>query len=111
MEVISVDEGGSVTLKPDTEIQRDEQIQWIFGDQYNIIAEISRTGEICIYDDVLEGRFRGRLKLEKTGSLTITNITPEHIGLYELQISSSRGTLRKNFRVSIPCKYVFQFMF
>ncbi len=105
MEVISVDEDGSVTLKPDTEIQRGDQIQWMFGDQYVLIAEIrGGTGEICIYDDVQGGRFRGRLKLEKTGSLIITDITPEHTGLYELQISSSRRTFCKRFLVYNPCK-------
>ncbi len=103
MEVKSVEEGSSVTLKPDTEIQKDDQIQWTFGDQDVLIAQIrEETGEI--YDDVLEGRFRGRLKLEKTGSLTITNTRPEHAGLYELEIITSRDTLRKRFRVFIPCK-------
>ncbi len=78
----------------------------MFGDQDDIIAEIrGETGEICIYDDAADGRFRGRLKLEKTGSLTITDIKPEHTGPYELQISSiSRDALRKIFRVHNPRK-------
>ncbi len=105
MEEKSVEEGGTVTLKPDTEIQRDDEILWMFGKQDDVIAQIrEETGEICIYDDGADGRFRGRLKLEKTGSLIITNITPAHAGLYELQIITSRRTLFKRFRVSIPCK-------
>uniref|UniRef100_A0A673L1W4 Immunoglobulin domain-containing protein n=1 Tax=Sinocyclocheilus rhinocerous TaxID=307959 RepID=A0A673L1W4_9TELE len=88
----------SVTLNPDTEIQRDDLILWMFGVQDKLIAQIKGgTGEI--YGDANE-RFRDRLKLnEKTGSLTITNIEAEHLGLYKvLTISSSRGTLCKIFR-------------
>ncbi len=59
----------------------------MFGKQDNVIAQIREdTGEICIYDDVLDGGFRGRLKMDKTGSLTITNITPKHTGLYKLKM-------------------------
>ncbi|XP_016419823.1 uncharacterized protein LOC107749244 [Sinocyclocheilus rhinocerous] len=96
----------SVTLNPDTEIQRDDLILWMFGVQDKLIAQIKGgTGEI--YGDANE-RFRDRLKLnEKTGSLTITNIEAEHLGLYKvLTISSSRGTLCKIFRVSINLSYV-----
>uniref|UniRef100_A0A8C1T4I4 Immunoglobulin domain-containing protein n=1 Tax=Cyprinus carpio TaxID=7962 RepID=A0A8C1T4I4_CYPCA len=91
--------GDSVTLKPDTKIQRDDQILWMFGDQDKLIAQI-RGGTV---DDDVNERFRGRLKLDKmTGSLTITDIEAEHSGLYKLQIiSSSRGILCKKFKVSI----------
>uniref|UniRef100_A0A8C1QU52 Immunoglobulin domain-containing protein n=1 Tax=Cyprinus carpio TaxID=7962 RepID=A0A8C1QU52_CYPCA len=92
--------GESVTLKPDTEIQRDDQILWMFGDQDKLIAQI-RGGTVEMYDDVNK-RFRDRLKLDKkTGSLTITKIEAEHTGLYKLQIISSRGTLVKRFKVLI----------
>ncbi len=77
----------------------------MFGKQEILIAQIrGETGEICYDDGAAAGIFRGRLKLEKTGSLTITNIKPKHTGIYELEISTSRGILRKRFRVSIPCK-------
>ncbi len=74
----------------------------MFGDQDNLIAEIKgETGEICTYDNDLDG---GRLKLDKTGSLTITDIEPADTGLYELKVITSRDILHKRFRVSIPCK-------
>uniref|UniRef100_A0A8C1X6K7 Ig-like domain-containing protein n=1 Tax=Cyprinus carpio TaxID=7962 RepID=A0A8C1X6K7_CYPCA len=93
----------SVELKPDTEIQREDQILWMFGYQDKLIAQI-RGGTVETYDDVNE-RFRGRLKLdEKTGSLTITKIEAEHTGLYKLLIISSRGILVKKFKVLIQCK-------
>uniref|UniRef100_A0A8C2II26 Ig-like domain-containing protein n=1 Tax=Cyprinus carpio TaxID=7962 RepID=A0A8C2II26_CYPCA len=98
-------EEDSVTLKPDTKIQRDDQILWMFGDQDKLIAQM-KGGTVDIYDDVNK-RFRGRLKLDKmTGSLTITKIETKHTGLYKLQIISSRGTLYKKFKVSIQPRYV-----
>ncbi|XP_039525915.1 uncharacterized protein LOC120478191 isoform X3 [Pimephales promelas] len=84
--------GDSVTLNSDlTEIKDDDVIQWRFGEDNEtetLIAEINkRADRIAVYDDVLDGRFRDRLKLNKhTGSLTVINITAE-IGRYSLQIN------------------------
>ncbi|XP_058616946.1 uncharacterized protein LOC131530601 isoform X2 [Onychostoma macrolepis] len=102
----SLNEGDSVTLNPDTEIQRDDQILWMFGAQDYLIAQI-RGGTVERYDDGVNKRFRDRLKLDRTtGSLTITDISTEHTGLYKLlTISSSRGTLFKKFNVLIHLKY------
>ncbi|XP_051760720.1 uncharacterized protein LOC127517971 isoform X7 [Ctenopharyngodon idella] len=95
--MVSVEEGESVTLMIDAEIQRDDQILWMFGPQENLIAEIK--SEIATSDGA-DGRFRDRLKLDKrTGCLTITNIRSEHTGVYKLQISSSRGTSYQKFIV------------
>ncbi|KAI2650686.1 Hemicentin-1 [Labeo rohita] len=53
------------------------------------------------YDDVPDGRFRDRLKLDnQTGSLTITNITTQHAGCYELDISGAKRS-SKTFSVSV----------
>ncbi|XDV22854.1 hypothetical protein PO909_027647 [Leuciscus waleckii] len=88
---VSMIEGHSVTLNSDlTEMKDDDVIQWRFGDENTVIADINkRADRITVYDDVLDGRFRDRLKLDnQTGSLTITNTTTEHAGLYKLQINS-----------------------
>ncbi|KAF4097418.1 uncharacterized protein si:ch73-27e22.4 isoform X4 [Onychostoma macrolepis] len=99
--IVSVMEGESVTLKTDAEIWRDDQILWMFGPQETLIAEIkSETREITTFDGA-DGRFRDKLKLDKTGSLTITDITAEHIGVYKLQTISSRRTSYQRFIVTV----------
>ncbi|ROL49299.1 T-lymphocyte surface antigen Ly-9 [Anabarilius grahami] len=95
-------EGDSVTLYTDlTEIHEDEDILWKYGAETSLIAEISRAAGIFSTSDGPEERFRDRLKLDdQTGSLTITNITTEHAGVYELLISGLKLTT-KTFRVSV----------
>nr|XP_055074171.1 natural killer cell receptor 2B4-like isoform X1 [Misgurnus anguillicaudatus] len=99
---VSVMEGDSVTLHTDiTEIQRDDQILWMFGPRETRIAEIIKRANLSFIDDN-DGRFKGTLKLDtQTGSLTITNITITHTGLYKLQIISNRGTSYKRFNVTV----------
>ncbi|XP_067265625.1 uncharacterized protein [Chanodichthys erythropterus] len=92
-ESVSVKEGDSVTLNSDlTEMKDDDVIQWRFIYENTLIAEINkRVDRITVYDDVLDGRFRDRLKLDnQTGSLTITDFTNEHAGDYTLEINSVR---------------------
>ncbi len=106
---VSVKEGESVTLKTDAEIWRDDQILWTFGPQETLIAEIkSENREITTFDGA-DGRFRDKLKLDTTGSLTITNITTEHIGVYNLQTISSRGTSYQRFIVTVRREYLRSF--
>ncbi|XP_051765470.1 uncharacterized protein LOC127520853 [Ctenopharyngodon idella] len=91
LEVKYVKEGDSVTLNTGlTKIKDDDVIQWRFWIKKTLIAEINkRADRITVYDDVLDGRFRDRLKLDhQTGSLTIMNTTTEHAGRYKLQINS-----------------------
>ncbi|XP_067272672.1 carcinoembryonic antigen-related cell adhesion molecule 5-like [Pseudorasbora parva] len=95
---VSVTEGDSVTLNTRLTEIKDDEIQWRFG--FTVIAEINkRADSFTVYDDVLDGRFRDRLKLDnQTGSLTITNITIKHAGLYQLQINYEKINL---FRVVV----------
>uniref|UniRef100_A0A8C2CX09 Immunoglobulin V-set domain-containing protein n=1 Tax=Cyprinus carpio TaxID=7962 RepID=A0A8C2CX09_CYPCA len=88
---VSVLEGDSVTLETGfTEMMDDHLIQWKFGNKNTLIAEINvMTDSMTVYDDVLDERFRDRLKMDhQTGSLTIMNITAQHAGLYQLQSNS-----------------------
>ncbi|XP_050958266.1 SLAM family member 5-like [Labeo rohita] len=85
---VSVLEGDSVTLNTSlTELTDDDLIQWRFGNEITLIAEITKqANRIAVYDDVR--RFRDRLKLDKqTGSLTITKTTAKHAGRYEVEIN------------------------
>ncbi len=100
-ESVSVMERDSVTLHTDlTEIRDDDDILWKYGDDNSLLAQINRENQISsTYDDVLDGKFRDRLKLDnQTGSLTITNIRTEHTGVYKLDIISVKS---KTFSVSV----------
>ncbi|XP_067253034.1 CD48 antigen-like [Chanodichthys erythropterus] len=97
---VSVMEGDSVTLNTDvTEIQRNDQILWMFGPRETCIAEIHRQN---IYMDESNRIFGHRLQMDsQTGSLTIINIRSEHSGLYKLLIFRNRGTSNKRFNVTV----------
>ncbi|XP_065099490.1 uncharacterized protein [Paramisgurnus dabryanus] len=101
---VSVMEGDSVTLHTDiNEIQTDDLIiVWTFGTQKTGIAKINREANtVSITDDVLDGRSRGRLHVNnQTGDLTITNITTNHTGLYEVQITVGSKIIQKSFNVN-----------
>ncbi|XP_043078869.1 CD48 antigen-like [Puntigrus tetrazona] len=99
-EVKSVMEGDSVTLNSGlTEVIDEDLALWRFGAENTLIAVINViVGSVTVYDDVLDERFRDRLKLDhQTGSLTITNISTLHTGEYQLQTNS----VRKSFSVSV----------
>ncbi|KAK7136715.1 hypothetical protein R3I93_016919 [Phoxinus phoxinus] len=89
---VSVKEGDSVTLNSDTEMMDDDLILWKFGYSITLIAKHNKLADkITVYDDVLDGRFRDRLKLDyQTGSLTITNTTMKHAGYYKILTNSAR---------------------
>ncbi|KAK9967241.1 hypothetical protein ABG768_001649 [Culter alburnus] len=99
---VSVMEGDSVTLNTDrTEIREQDDITWTFGAENSIIAKIKKKKQTFNTSDVPDGRFRDRLKLDnQTGSLTITNITTEHDGVYKLEISGADLTT-KIFNISV----------
>ncbi len=96
---VSVMEGDSVTLQNDvTEVQRDDLIVWRFGDKGVLLAKIDvETNETSINVD--DERFKGRLQLDQTGSLIITDTRTEHAGLYEVQIRGRESS--QQFLVSV----------
>uniref|UniRef100_A0A8C2FX23 Ig-like domain-containing protein n=1 Tax=Cyprinus carpio TaxID=7962 RepID=A0A8C2FX23_CYPCA len=101
-ESVSVMEGDSVTLKTNvTEVQQADDIEWKFGSNNFYIARIKKQQQIFSTFYVPDGRFRDRLKLDnKTGFLTITNITTQHAGLYEVEMSGVKLS-SKTFNVSV----------
>ncbi|XP_065099451.1 uncharacterized protein [Paramisgurnus dabryanus] len=102
IESVSLYEGDSVTLHTDIKLQRDDVIEWRFGDQKYLIARIKRVANLLkIFDDVLDGRFRDRLQLnDQTGDLTITDITTQHTGNYIMDIHGVKFTT-KTFNISV----------
>ncbi|XP_067255031.1 CD48 antigen-like [Chanodichthys erythropterus] len=99
---VSVMEGDSVTLHTSvTKIREDDDILWKFGAENSLIAKISNDNHIFSTSDGPDERFRDRLKLDnRTGSLTITNITTEHAGVYQLELNGAKLTT-KTFSVSV----------
>ncbi|XP_073699691.1 T-lymphocyte surface antigen Ly-9-like [Garra rufa] len=98
---VSVMEGDSVTMKTNiTELDEDEDMTWKFGAQKSTIVKITAKRFFSTFNDS-DGRFRDRLKIDnQTGSLTITNITTQHAGLYEQQIRGVKLS-SKTFIVSV----------
>ncbi|XP_056614642.1 uncharacterized protein LOC130429838 [Triplophysa dalaica] len=101
---VSVMEGESVTLHTDlTHIQTDDVIEWRFE---NIrITRIKRSFNINpTYDDDTE-IFRDKLKMNnQTGDLTITHITSQHSGLYQLNILGRNKDTVKKFSLTVHDK-------
>ncbi|XP_048034911.1 uncharacterized protein LOC125260545 [Megalobrama amblycephala] len=98
-EVKTVMEGESVTLNPDlTQIQGINQLLWRFGDLRSVIAQIEEND---ISYPIVPEMFKDRLKLDQTGSLTITNMRTKHSGLYKLEINHKTGTSRLSFSVTV----------
>ncbi|XP_043079649.1 uncharacterized protein LOC122327992 [Puntigrus tetrazona] len=96
IEFISGMKGGSVTLLTGVaEVQRDDLILWTFENKDNLIAEIHKQVKY-----VYHGKEHFMLE-QKTGSLSIINITPEHSGVYELTAISGGRTLYKRFGVTV----------
>uniref|UniRef100_A0A8C2C4Q6 Immunoglobulin domain-containing protein n=1 Tax=Cyprinus carpio TaxID=7962 RepID=A0A8C2C4Q6_CYPCA len=100
MKSMSVKEGDPVTLHV-PQIQGDELIVWRFGDEGKLIAKHDlETKSSPLYYETDE-RYRERLKLDQTGSLTITNTRTTDSGHYKVKISSNKQTLYKRFTVTV----------
>ncbi|XP_058615931.1 hepatic and glial cell adhesion molecule-like [Onychostoma macrolepis] len=93
---VSVTERDSVTLNTGlTEMQRDDLIMWTCG--LVLIAKINRKdNKREFYDE----RFRDRLKLDQTGSLSITNTRTTDSGLYKVT-SSRRESPLNTFNLTV----------
>uniref|UniRef100_A0A8C1VB08 Immunoglobulin domain-containing protein n=1 Tax=Cyprinus carpio TaxID=7962 RepID=A0A8C1VB08_CYPCA len=99
---ISVKEGENVTLDPFVIKNPIDPMRWYFND--TLIVEI--TEDQCkIWTDEQghssNERFRDRLEVNQTGSLTIKNTTTTDSGVYHLQINSSRFSIIRSFRVTV----------
>uniref|UniRef100_A0A8C1RRM8 Si:rp71-36a1.5 n=1 Tax=Cyprinus carpio TaxID=7962 RepID=A0A8C1RRM8_CYPCA len=103
-EIKSVKEGESVTLDSGVMNNTNYLITWLFNDIR--IAEINGEPNKTCKDDQCEdadGRFRDRLEVNQTGSLTIMNSRTTDSGLYKLQIiiSSSSFSIRRSRSFSV----------
>ncbi|CAM4659120.1 unnamed protein product [Leuciscus chuanchicus] len=91
---MSVMEGDSVTLNSGvTEVQKDDDIEWRFNSILIAKANIPQYGK--------EERFRDRLKLDRTGSLTITNTRTTDSGLYKLTVIVEYNEIINTFNVTV----------
>uniref|UniRef100_A0A8C1S382 Immunoglobulin domain-containing protein n=1 Tax=Cyprinus carpio TaxID=7962 RepID=A0A8C1S382_CYPCA len=94
---VTVMVGDSITLHV-TEIPRGSNIIWKFGDE--IIARMNEADRNPSTNEGPGAIFKDRLKLDETGSLTITNIRTEHNGRYSVDIRSTNAEL-KTFQVTV----------
>ncbi|XP_077081380.1 uncharacterized protein LOC143735201 [Siphateles boraxobius] len=97
---VKIKDGEYVILDPGLR-RKTNSMTWYFKDIRiaKITGEYTCTDVQCNEDTE---RFRGRLKLDhQTGSLAIMDITETDSGEYKLQISNSRFSILKTFRVTV----------
>ncbi|XP_048038050.1 uncharacterized protein LOC125263171 isoform X2 [Megalobrama amblycephala] len=98
---VSVKEGESVTLHPGVINDSNDVMIWCFSGSpiAHITGNQSKTFTV---KQGLDGeRFRGRLNVTQTGSLTITNSKTTDSELYQLQIINSRFSITRSFCVCV----------
>ncbi|XP_051978222.1 uncharacterized protein LOC127639924 isoform X1 [Xyrauchen texanus] len=102
LKTLSLMEGDPVTLYTDVyKTYGDELILWRFGSEGSLIAKCDlEDNNISLSDDADE-RFSGRLQLDQTGSITITNSRITDTGLYQLQFTNNRETKYRRFTVTV----------
>ncbi|XP_039536264.1 uncharacterized protein LOC120484892 [Pimephales promelas] len=96
-------EGEKVTLNTGvSELQRDDQVLWMFGSEDTILAKRDGGTNHRSYNDSDDGRFGDRLEMDDgTGCLGIKNTKSTDSGVYHLQISSRNNVWYKKFRVTV----------
>ncbi|XP_039514862.1 uncharacterized protein LOC120469765 [Pimephales promelas] len=117
---ISTDHAGKYNVKTDTDQPMSTDFTLIINYKVKSVSEVRDSvtlnpglTEIGLRENTLlweteslaftDGRFRDRLKLDnQTGSLTITNITTDHTGIYKLRITNELlPPSSKTFNVSV----------
>ncbi|XP_042609684.1 uncharacterized protein LOC122142533 [Cyprinus carpio] len=86
-------------------VETDDQIKWRFRHNFLIALIYRQSRKRKVIDDVLDGRFRGRLELDQTGSLTITDTRTTDSGLYEVKNTNNilyTFSLTVYARLSVP---------
>uniref|UniRef100_A0A9J7XHP1 Uncharacterized protein n=1 Tax=Cyprinus carpio carpio TaxID=630221 RepID=A0A9J7XHP1_CYPCA len=103
VKVVSVKEGKNLALRTgETEIQRNDQILWMFGDEHKLLAEIHMKNKIFETYNTDDGRFGDSLELDRyTGSLIIRDTKSTHSGVYHLKIIKKSATIYKRFQVNV----------
>ncbi len=98
-DVKSVKEGESVTLDPGVINNTNDSMTWYYNE--TLIAEITGGQSQTCTDE----RFRDRLEVNQTGSLTIRNTNTTDSGDYHLHITSSSSSFSvrrmRSFSVSV----------
>ncbi|XP_052446865.1 SLAM family member 5 [Carassius gibelio] len=94
----TVTEGDHLTLQTGfSEIRSDDRIVWLYGS--DMIARIEKAGGVFNTYDVDDGRFSGKLELDKqTGSLIIKDIRIKNAGEYQLV---NKGVTAGKFMVTV----------
>ncbi|XP_056614615.1 uncharacterized protein LOC130429819 [Triplophysa dalaica] len=94
-------EGHSVTLHTDTQLHTHDVIEWMFGVQTpdEIIAEINREDNTKPF---ISERLKNHVEIDdQTGSLIITNITTQHTGRYQLEITRKPSSHIRHFNLTV----------
>lgn len=93
--------GDSVTLQTGvSELKNDDRILWKFSDEETFIAELNGATNQAFFYKGPDERFRDRLQLnQRTGDLTIRNISRAHSDVYKLQITSGKKFTCRRFMV------------
>lgn len=107
---VSVKVGEPVILQHNiTDINMYDVIEWMFEDGETAIARINKQiSKNPSYDEKNE-KFRGRLALDQTGYLTITDSKTTDSGLYKLEVIGTNLKGNRNFRVVVSGEYTLLF--